>query len=663
MAKTSVLTIMIQLAKEGNADRETVKGLAGLQSSLTKTVAMFGAFAGVAIGAGRALGVTVNAVVDYAAQVRELSRITGASAEETSRLIQAADDATISYESLQKALWAAAKNGVEVNIESLARLADEYVALNSATAQAEFLAKNFGKSSAEMAKLLERGGAAVQYMTDSISDSLVLTEQAVDAAREYEIQVDNLTDQWEALKMTLGTGVLPVLNEVLATINQSAAIWQTATQLIEEHKARTMEQATAMAAVIVKNREWKAQAYELSAGMNTAAGAVDMATQANVEYAESIDEISRRNQGLLGLVMDMQSEEDRYKQKQDELITKVRELYGEQSKYFEGGRKWKEIQGEIDDTKVAIDQLAAEHEEASKRIAFSLLQQKAAADGLTDAEFKGLLAVGTQWGIIDEKVAESAIIMDKQASDMAESLQEPDGQLMDIVDKLNNLGKKSGSVFDFYVNIHTTGSFGNIPTRGTSSGPGAGMANNAFMDNEFDVWQNAAGGQLGPITIVGEGPSGWSPTAEVIVGNTVLPHDVAQQLKDAGLLEGARQAMFGVEDAFTGGETAMWKAAQRKKRRRTSTVAPVRSTSGSGSQAAAEVSETVSAATAVSAAAVQSSVEVQQQATKEAVQTRATIQQGNTDILTALRENNELLRQQMTTMQRSIVAAVQQVAP
>jgi hypothetical protein len=59
------------------------------------------------------------------------------------------------------------------------------------------------------------------------------------------------------------------------------------------------------------------------------------------------------------------------------------------------------------------------------------------------------------------------------------------------------------------------------------------------------VYTGATGGDManaaGRPVIVGEGPTGWSNTAEVIIGNHVIPHAQADQMKRAGMLDGAHR--------------------------------------------------------------------------------------------------------------------------
>jgi antitoxin component HigA of HigAB toxin-antitoxin module len=84
-----------------------------------------------------------------------LGRTIGATPEEASKLIQAADDVQISYETLTTALEAAIRKGVEPTIEGLGGLADQYNAIQDPIERTKFLMDNFGRSGADLAPLME----------------------------------------------------------------------------------------------------------------------------------------------------------------------------------------------------------------------------------------------------------------------------------------------------------------------------------------------------------------------------------------------------------------------------------------------------------------------------------------------------------------------------
>ncbi len=89
---------------------------------------------------------SVETTLKYSSTVRDMSRNLGIGTEETSKLIQVSDDYKISNEQLQSALQMSVKKGFEPSIESIAKLADQYNALESPTERAAMLAEKFGKN-------------------------------------------------------------------------------------------------------------------------------------------------------------------------------------------------------------------------------------------------------------------------------------------------------------------------------------------------------------------------------------------------------------------------------------------------------------------------------------------------------------------------------------
>ena len=688
MAATSVLTIMIQLAKKGDADRSTIKGLAGIKQAAGLAIGTFGALTGAAL----AVGAGMKKAFDIGKEGAQLE-LTRTRFDNLSRSINTTSDVLMGdlrtatrglYSDSELAASAADLMGLGLakTREEATRLASVSAALNMPMNQLVLTLTNmttmrFDSLGVAVDGFQERldglekqglatGDAFKEAFLQQAEEQIGKVGHAADtnagAFMRLDAAIKNVNDD---LKIQMGQDLAPTAGALADMIEKSTdlsknynEVYAETNRLLQEGVASNQFEANALA---IKNVQLKHLNDELTqAGRLEAEYGIQVrsATEATIENEAAIRAMTQANEGMISLMFNLQSETDNYNQKNDELKAKLIELQTEQAKYMEGGRKWKEIQGEIDATSASVDALAAEHEEASKRIAFSLLQQKMSADGLSDTEMQALMAMGVQWGILDEQVAASAINMDKQASAMAGSLGKPDSQLMDIIDKINNLARKSGSSFDFYVNIHTTGNLSGAPVNAVHIG-------NSPTGNTG----RAAGGTFDPadMTVVGEGPSGWSPTAEVLFGNTVIPHPVAQWMKDAGMLNNVERAMYGsVQDLQEAQAVSTGNLIRRRRNRNRSggstAVAPV-SSGGGGSSNDQAVTETVSTATEVSAEAVRSSVAVQQQATHEAIQTRKTIEQGNNNLLDALRENNELLRQQNATLQRSIVAAVQQVIP
>ena len=168
---------------------------------------------------------TVGTFTTYAKTVEDMARVTGSGAEETSRLIQVADDLQISATDLSTALAGAVRKGINPSVDSIAALSDEYLKLQPGLEQSKFLMDNFGRSGLAMARLMEQGGDSIREMGAAVDDSLVMTEDGIKAAQDYALALDTLNDRVEGAKIAIGSQLVPVLTDA-ATATELLFNWQ-----------------------------------------------------------------------------------------------------------------------------------------------------------------------------------------------------------------------------------------------------------------------------------------------------------------------------------------------------------------------------------------------------------------------------------------------------
>lgn len=194
----------------------------------TKTMALAAAAitaAGVAIKAvAKFTKDSVDETVKYNKTVREMTQVLGLSADETSRIIQVADDWGISIEAVRTSLAFMNKTGVTPSIDNLAKLADEYVNTSDKSAFAEKAVKTLGRGYQTLIPLLALGGKGFRDAAAGIDESLIATNEAIDASREYEVAADNLADAWMGFKHTIGNAVIPVLSDLMGWMEKSLPI-------------------------------------------------------------------------------------------------------------------------------------------------------------------------------------------------------------------------------------------------------------------------------------------------------------------------------------------------------------------------------------------------------------------------------------------------------
>ena len=160
---------------------------------------------------GEAYSKTIGVFVDYAEQVRNISQVTGESAEEVSRLLQVTDDYKIDAEKLTQVMKKMAREGFAFTTDALADLSDEYIKIQDPVERTNFLFDTFGREGEAFAEVMLEGGDAIRKHSAAISDNLILTQQAIDDAREYERAMDALKETTEALAISIGGELIPAV--------------------------------------------------------------------------------------------------------------------------------------------------------------------------------------------------------------------------------------------------------------------------------------------------------------------------------------------------------------------------------------------------------------------------------------------------------------------
>lgn len=163
---------------------------------------------------------TAGATLEYANNVRALKTAIGATPEEASKLIQVADDMGVSFQQLNSALEAGIRKGIKPTIENLGAMSDAYLKLNPGVERSEYLMANFGRTGTDLARIMELGSKKIGEMGDEIEGTARLMDQdALDAAEDYRLALDSLSDSVEDVKLGIGRGLIPEL--------QKAADWMT----------------------------------------------------------------------------------------------------------------------------------------------------------------------------------------------------------------------------------------------------------------------------------------------------------------------------------------------------------------------------------------------------------------------------------------------------
>ena len=195
-------------------------GLSGVASFLSVT--------GAIVGMVSVLKDVYKSTMEYGDAIREMSLLNGTTAEETSRLIQLADKYKISTDDLKLASRTLAKEGISLTTEELARMSDEYLALNNAADQQAYLMKNFGaRGGTAFVEIMQQGGDAIRSQSSAINDNLILNQSQLDKQRELQFATDDLNDSWSALKLVLGEQLIPIFLSLANAMNAVVELTRT----------------------------------------------------------------------------------------------------------------------------------------------------------------------------------------------------------------------------------------------------------------------------------------------------------------------------------------------------------------------------------------------------------------------------------------------------
>lgn len=373
----------------------------------------------------QAWAATGQEFVNYAEQVKNMSRTLGASAEETSRIIQVADDVRISYDSLKVAMKEAQKDGIEPNIENLAKLADQYKAIQSPAERTKFLLETFGKSGLEMGKLMEQGGDGIRSMSDAIDESLIITEKGIQASDEYQRSLDDLQDTAKSVQMEFGEKIIPVMNAfmkiVLSDIEAvgvfrdvlagDKSLAEAGREVAEIINSNGFEVFGFQIGKIAESTEESTDAfYENGEAVTENADALKAAEQALKDYKDALEAVSRANQDAERFMQSYADFQKNYEESHADAVQRLNEAMKEGDSEA------------IAEARGAIQELEAQWHESTQKMIYDMAMAKVSIGGLTDAEFRATQELAVQMGIRTQAQADEAIAMMEKATAIADGI-------------------------------------------------------------------------------------------------------------------------------------------------------------------------------------------------------------------------------------------------
>lgn len=389
---------------------------------------------------------TAQKYIENALAVDNMARSMGAAPEEASRLKEITDDLGISMSTLKVAMREAIKDGSAPTIETLAKMSDEYLALAPGVDRAQYLTDKFGKSGAEMGKLMEIGADGIREMSAAVDDSLIVTEEGISKAKRFQMAQDNINDAWTSFTYDIAPPLIDALSSVLNYFNDNARVAEILKEKYGDMRYYSLEQTQAAREQAIAEREVAEETRLAADAAGDASGEFETEAEAQKRLAdetklaaEALNDMTNKNKDMLGLITDIQGEMDSYNGKLAELTQK----YGENSK--------------------EVLQLKEDHENAMKQIALDLFIVKLQADGFTDAEYNAALEAMKSAGVIDQATIDMAKSWDQSAQSAANAVTEADN----LTNSVNNIPtEKTITITTVYSSVGNAGQIGGVDNPG-----------------------------------------------------------------------------------------------------------------------------------------------------------------------------------------------------
>lgn len=524
------------------------KGLGtGFATDLASTFSMLERGAQIAQQAWNA---TVGELVKYGDQVKQLSTITGQSAEQTSRQIQLADDLRVSYQSLSVALRTASKQGIDTSIEGLIALGEQYKKLEPGMQRTEFLMKNFGRQGVEMGKILEKTSDQIRQLAADTPDGLILNDDDIKTLEEYNRALDETGDAFNSLKMQIGKELLPVMNDFLIGLMHQGELWKERARLMQDGMSLTdankqaiinvrealygeadalgdasdgMDEAADSTQALEDAQKQAEQTAKMMSGVYRDIGkAAQDIVKSNREYAEDLDNLTKTEADIAQKRKDIEFDLYEFRQDMDKKMAEAKgakeraeladKLADKENDYYQQLQQNEQDLKDLDEKRLDVDRQKIEADAQKK---YNLLEQRALIDGIiSSGENEWLLEQAVNLGLITPAARDAAIAQSQWADAMYASFAKTQPGMETTLDLMQRMAAYDGTMVNFGVNFQSNSPGASTGYAATGTTIGGGTSTSAsraaeFMSNLLNNnagWRDSGGsGMAGQPYMIGTG--------------------------------------------------------------------------------------------------------------------------------------------------------------
>ncbi len=226
------------LEAAGGADA-LAAAASGLPGALGPAAAAAGAAAGTVAALTQAFDLAVDSVGSFgerAKDVERLTQVTGASADEASRLVsvmgrygaEVGDIADVLLNIQGKAADGSLEElGVQLDpgataVENLRIIADAYARLGTDSEKAALASAALGEEGArQFVPLIEQGADEMERLFATVDEGQLFNEDDLATAQELRNATREVGDAWDSVKLAIGKDLAPTITDLLETIEQA----------------------------------------------------------------------------------------------------------------------------------------------------------------------------------------------------------------------------------------------------------------------------------------------------------------------------------------------------------------------------------------------------------------------------------------------------------
>jgi len=494
----SVVKIIIQSLYKGSGAKQAADDLKGIEKFASALDGGFAA-AGIAVAAVTSAVVALNKAIEFGEQGAQVKRLedsftslsaaAGTSGEQLLSALNKAARGTVSNTDLILSANRAMMLGLGADSEQLANLLEVAAfrgrAMGLSTTQAfndivtgvgraspmildnlgividaeqtyQDYADSIGKSKSELTKAektqalltrtIEEGNKQIEDAGGYVDDTAAAyerlhaaTKNATDANKKYVSEALVPTVNWL-------TQVIDYQKRVIEGLDQEKGIWQARADAAKKSADVTNDVAAAIDG-------WGNAIDDTTPKVEDNTGAVEDNTEALKAQSDAYSTI-------LSNMFKVNSEQDRYAEKSDELLKKRQELQDEltrekityQQQYNAGQitlaqtqehiRKVDDLTTSIQENEQAIAKNAEEHKNATSQMIFDLVQQRLAQDGISSSEFEYLQNLALKYGLVTAADRDKAIQISQSADQAIQDFENQQKGVETLQSRLEDLGAR-----------------------------------------------------------------------------------------------------------------------------------------------------------------------------------------------------------------------------